>query len=170
MSKTITGDEWNLMQRVVLAGPAPSDAQGIDRESRRFREELEGALSRISQSWHLRKLREAGLSLSELLRGADMVLVGAGQLFDVFAQIGGRAAEKPFAHGLSVEMKDFGTLYFAKDGNDCLVRLQAPVAQLRKIAPILMTFFHQHVVREQNVGPMGCSPCTFDSGNPVRVS
>ncbi|MBI5542806.1 MAG: hypothetical protein HY901_02880 [Deltaproteobacteria bacterium] len=165
----ISGDEWQLLQRTVLSSPAPTGLEEVRQESRRFATELDGPLSRLVQSWHLRRLREAGVPLSPLLRGAEIVLVFGRYLYDPFVQTGAKPFESPrarFPDTHAVILKDFGTLFFAPAGaKDLWLRMGAPVSQLRKLAPQLITFWEQHFAQGQRVGPMGCSP----KAEPLRV-
>ncbi|HEY3445230.1 MAG TPA: hypothetical protein VGK67_02655 [Myxococcales bacterium] len=166
----ISGDEWQLIQRIVLSGPAPETPQEAMTESRRFLHEIEGPLARLANSFHLRLLREKGAPESDLLRGADLVLAEGGKIYERLAEINAAPCKGPFPGARLVRLPSFGTLYLARFGEeDLIVRLEAPLAQMRTIAPLLMQFFEQHFVADQNVGPMGCSPRTLRSGKQAVV-
>lgn len=167
----ITGDEWQLLQRIVLSGPAPATPQEAKLESRRFVSEIEGPLARLANtSFHLRLLREKGAPESDLLRGADLVLCEGGKIYDRLAEINAVPCKGPFPGARLVRLPTFGTLYFARYGDaDLVVRLEAPLEKMRAMAPLLMQFYEKHFVGEQNVGPMGCSPRTLRSGKPAAA-
>ncbi len=165
----ISGDEWQLIQRVVLSGPAPLTPQESKMESRRFVSEIEGPLARLANaSFHLRLLREKGCPESDLFRGADLVLAEGGKIYERMAEVNAMPCKGPFPGARVVRLPTFGTLYFARHGEgDLIVRLEAPLEKMRLIAPLLMEFYEEHFVRDQNVGPMGCSPHTLRSGKPA---
>ncbi len=167
----ISGDEWQLLQRIVLSGPAPQTPQESKVESRRFLSEIEGPLARLAKvSFHLRLLREKGCPESDLLRGADLILAEGGKLFERLAEVNAAPCKGPFPEARVVKLTNFGTLYFAPHGSeDLIVRLEAPLEKMRAMAPLLMQFYEKHFVGEQNVGPMGCSPRTLRSGNPAAA-
>lgn len=161
----MSGDEWQLLQRVILSGPAPTTDDEADAESRRFIHDVEGPLARVASSWHLRRLREAGALESELYRGADIVLEGGGHLHARLAEINSIPGKGPFPGARLVRLTHFGVLYFARHGEkDLVLRLEAPLVQMRLLAPLLMKFFEEHFAKDQNVGPLGCSPLTLRSG------
>ncbi|MGC4118978.1 MAG: hypothetical protein QM765_31300 [Myxococcales bacterium] len=165
----ISGDEWQLLQRVVLSGPAPASPQEAKMESRRFISEIEGPLARLANtSFHLRLLREKGAPESDLFRGADLVLAEGGKIYERLAEINAAPCKGPFPGARMVKLPSFGTLYLARHGEeDLVVRLEAPLERMRAIAPLLMQFYEKHFVGEQNLGPMGCSPRTLRSGKPA---
>ena len=165
---SISGDEWQLLQRIILAGPAPENPQDAKMESRRFLHEIEGPLARLANSYHLRLLREKGAPESDLLRGADLVLAEGGKLYERLAEINCFPGKGPFPGARLVRLPSFGVLFFARHGEeDLIVRLEAPLAQMRTLAPQLMAFFEQNFAEGQNIGPMGCSPRTLRSGKPA---
>ncbi len=166
----MTPDEWLLLQRVILSSPAPQNPAEAKAESRRFLSELEGPLARLASSFHLRRLRESGAPISELYRGADIVLLEGGRLVEPLSEIGAQPGEGPFPGSRVVQLPGFGVLYFAPfEQKNLALRLEAPLAQMRRLAPQLMAFFEEHFVKEQNVGPLGCSPRTLRSGSPAKA-
>ena len=169
----LIADEWQLLQRVVLGSDAPTTAEDAAKESRRFMFEVEGPLARWTQSFHLRRLYELRVPATDLFRGADVVVLKGEAILKDWVSYGAREAPPPapFPGARLVELPGFSVLFFAKSGEaDMVVRLEAPLMRLRKLAPNLMAFFEQHFTQDLNVGPMGRSPKTLRAARAVTVS
>jgi hypothetical protein len=170
---------WQALVRLVLAPKPPSTPQEVANDSRTIKGTLAADLVKLpqGQSKALARLKEYGVSESDLFRGAHIVLVKRGSVYDAFCDYArpraGNANPYPDSSDpvMELEIRGIGVMAFGRTADDdTWVQMETRVAELRKALPKLWAFYEQHVVKGQAVGPMGCSPRTLKSGNPVRVS
>jgi hypothetical protein len=168
----VVNPSWHQMLRFVLSPPAPETPQQIDEEARRILGQLETTQVRVMRSWAVLRTRGLGISEAHFFRGADIVVVGGAALLEEFKNNGATrpSGPGPFPDELCFDLPQFALVHCAvAPTGDALVRMSAHLVELRRAAPLLLEFFERNFVGKQNIGPMGLSPRTLASGNPLRA-
>jgi len=165
---------WHELLRLILSPPPPASPAAMETDAKRILDALQLPLGRImrSRSHTLERIRGLGVSACYFYRGADIVVASGSHLYDELAPLAEREppSDTPFPSTVRIEIPTIGVLLLGRPpGNETLVRLTAHLTEIRAAAPRLLAFYEQQVVKAQNMGPMGCSPRTLRSGNPVRA-
>lgn len=166
-------DEW---LRVVLSPPFPVGGEDLAREAKRISDTVTNPIARLpaSQQKVLSRLRGLGVSTGHLFRASHLLVEGGAKLYQDWVDLGARPAPcdvypSPGRPPHAFDIGGMGLLRFGVNGTASWVQFEAHVDALRAAAPKSWAFFVDKSVKGQNIGPMGCSPRTAASGNPVRV-
>jgi hypothetical protein len=165
---------WHELLRLILSPPPPASPAAMETDAKRILDALQLPLGRImrSRSRTLERIRGLGVSACYFYRGADIVVAAGANLYDELAPLAERGppSDTPFPSTVRIEIPTIGVLLLGRPpGNETLARLTAHLTEMRAATPRLLAFYEQQVVKAQNMGPMGCSPRTLRSGNPVRA-